>query len=200
MIKHFYVRIVHQTIPWSLSRRRLPQRRNGLSRPEKTSGLCRFPSPRSKHRPWVPKGRKEPKSTGFHERLKNCLKDFIILPSLLRMWRWAGWQLGWMQLIWLVGCQNLVERCTSRRSVPVPKLDRLLPYMLHTTPQIHFHPRVKLKNKENPVKASWSQCIMQCIMQYIRTSLPKIGKRLQKLENCRENAFSDDIRIETTYS
>ena len=90
MIKHFRVRMVHQTISWSLSRRKLPERRNDLSRPEKTSGLCRFPSPRSKHRPWVPKGRKEPKSTGFHERLKNCLKDSIILPSLLRMWRWAG--------------------------------------------------------------------------------------------------------------
>ena len=147
MIEHFYVRVVHQTNPGSLRRRRLPRRRNGLSRPEKTSGLCRFPSPRSKHRPWVPKGRKEPKSTGFHEGLKNCLKDFIILPSPLRKWRWAGWQLGWMQLIWLVGCQNLVERCTSRRSVPVPKLDRSLPHMLHTTPQVHSHPLVKIEEQ-----------------------------------------------------
>ena len=55
---HFYVRIVHQTKPWSLRRRRLARRRNCLSRPEKTYGLCRIPRSRSKRRPSVPRDKR----------------------------------------------------------------------------------------------------------------------------------------------
>lgn len=55
---HFYVRIVHQTKPWSLRRRRLSRQRNCLSRPEKTYGLCRIPKSRSKRRPSVPRDKR----------------------------------------------------------------------------------------------------------------------------------------------
>ena len=103
MIEHFYVGSVHRfhDLPVGGDYRNEEMVFHAL---KKLLAFAVFPSPRSKHRPWVPKGRKEPKSYGirFHERLKNKFGRFHN-PSFSADNVEMGWLAAWMDAADLAG-------------------------------------------------------------------------------------------------